>query len=115
MKIDPVKLEKAIDNMSSVCEKGRAEIKTMLSEGFGVEFKGGDKGIMVSLGDRVSRNGCEYIVCSMGSGKRGLINIKSGIRYADSITVDPGIGHHIKTNILDFVSFRDQQRGWEKI
>ena len=56
MKIDPVKLEKAIDNMSSVCEKGRAEIKTMLSEGFGVEFKKKEEEIKLKVGDYVQHS-----------------------------------------------------------
>lgn len=39
MKIDAEKLEKGIDGLSSVCDKGKDEIRTLFKEGFGVEFK----------------------------------------------------------------------------
>ena len=38
MKIDSNKLEAAINSMTSICEKGKTEIKNVLAEGFGVEF-----------------------------------------------------------------------------
>lgn len=36
--INPEKLLASIEKMTSVCAKGKEEIKTMLAEGFGIEF-----------------------------------------------------------------------------
>jgi len=110
MKIDANKLEKAIDNMSSVCEKGRAEIKQIMTEGFGVEFP--DEGLRVQMGDRMFYQGGEYIVACGGGRKYVLINLRTGSRYTDASTasVDKGRFH-----LHDITGHLTTKADWKKM
>jgi len=110
MIMDVEKLEKKIDAMTTICAKGRAEIKQLFEEGFGVEFKNTEK-LKVIIGDILTGGGPIsptdlYIVCMTDyKGRYLLINLKTGSRCCDSSQT---------LNLEDLTDSRDVSE-WRKI
>jgi len=111
MKIDAEKLEKKINDMSSVCEKGRKEIKSLFAEAFGVEFKD-KKETQVRPGDIVTfDDDHKYLVGYAGIDKYAFISM-SGHCWKNGST--DKIGEKSTINIEDLTYYPERVKHIER-
>lgn len=87
MKIDEKKLNQAIDKMTSVCDKGKDEIRTVLSEGFGLTLQPKKEPLKTGQVYLDTEAKDHIVIVSSHRGSLCIMGTRRGFVYGDRVSI----------------------------